>query len=206
MTKVAAIFGFLILGIYSIAILYGLKVNWYSDSIPYGIYMTVEETPKIGKLAATCLNEEIAQFGLERGYFVKGECETGIQAVVKPITAMEGDRVSVSPEGISINGQLLPDYPIYKFDSQGRALVRITKDQYILKGGEYWLMSNYKPNSFDSRYWGPVKIRYIIKSIIGLSASLQLIDESVFPALDGTLASTVYAKSIITIKTRRIIQ
>ena len=33
--------------------------------------------------------------------------------------------------------------------------------------------------------------------IIGLSASLQLIDESVFPALDGTLASTVYAKLII---------
>lgn len=170
MNKIAGMFGVLALAVYSIALINGLKVNWHSDSIPFGIYRRVDEIPVKGKLAASCLNYEITQHGLERGYFIKGECDTGIQPVVKPVTAVEGDAVSVTGEVISINGKEMSDYKIYQQDSKRRPLKRFYYDRYVLKKGEYWLMSDYKDNSYDSRYWGAVKVSYVVEPVVTVKA------------------------------------
>ena len=33
--------------------------------------------------------------------------------------------------------------------------------EYVVSSGEVWIFSSYNPKSFDSRYFGPVKIKDI---------------------------------------------
>ncbi len=166
MNKLIGILGLFVFTFYSIALINHFRFNWYSDSLPRGIYRQVNDSPAKGKIAASCLTYEIAQHGLQQGYFVTGTCDTGIQPVIKPITAMEGDSVTIQGESISINDQVLPEYKVHHTDSMGRPIKRFTQEHYVLKDGEYWLMSSYKDNSYDSRYWGAVGISYIVEPVI----------------------------------------
>lgn len=166
MSKLAGVFGILALTFYSIAILDHFKISWSSDSMPRGIYREVNRLPAKGEIAASCLTYEVAQHGLERGYFLKGNCDTGIQPVIKPIQAMEGDVVSIEEGEISINGQIVHGYQVHSIDSQGRPLKKFYHGEQKLKKGEFWLMSNFKDNSYDSRYFGAVSVEYIVEPVI----------------------------------------
>lgn len=166
MSKLAGIFGIIALMFYSLAIFDHFRISWSSDSMPRGIYKEVNRLPAKGEIAASCLTYEVAQHGLERGFFIKGHCDTGIQPIIKPIQAIEGDIVSIEEGEISINGQIVQGFKVHSKDSLGRPIKRFYQGEQKLKKGEFWLMSNYKDNSYDSRYFGAVPINYIVEPII----------------------------------------
>ncbi len=157
----------LILGLIVLIIKNGFYINLFDNSMPAGIYKRINEKPKKGSFAITCLSQEIAWYGLERGYLRRGLCSTGIQPVLKRVMAIEGDTLSFNTGLIFINGKLVDGYRIWELDSSKRPLkVFYANGHYIVKKNEYWLMSNHKPNSWDSRYWGAVPVEGLVKPVL----------------------------------------
>lgn len=156
-----------VMGSYFFVVSVGVYFNLYSDSLPYGIYLRTNETPGRGSYVAACLTEAIAKIGLQRGYLPKGRCDTGIRPVLKKVVGVEGDTITVVDQSVFINGKIVSDSVILKNDSAGRPLQRFYADKtYLyLKRNDYWLMSNYKPNSWDSRYWGIVDVEFALKPL-----------------------------------------
>ena len=76
--------------------------------------------------------------------------------LLKQVAAVEGDRVTIAAEGVSVNGRLLPNSAPLPLDVYGQALPHPELTDYTLKAGELLTMSSYNPRSFDSRYFGLV--------------------------------------------------
>lgn len=90
------------------------------------------------------------------GYIPAGFCESGMAPLLKPVVAVAGDHVSVSDDGVRVNGELVPNSAPARRDAHGRFLPRFPKVSYVVKPDQVWLVSSYNPASFDSRYFGPV--------------------------------------------------
>ena len=69
---------------------------------------------------------------------------------------MAGDRVSIDSTGVSVNGIRLANSTPLKVDRAGRPLKVYALKDHFLAPGEVLLMSEYNPDSFDSRYFGQV--------------------------------------------------
>jgi conjugative transfer signal peptidase TraF len=67
-----------------------------------------------------------------------------------------GDTVSVSPDGVRVNGRLLPNSAPRNTDAAGRPLSPWRFGTYNVQPGKVWVLSSYHPRSFDSRYFGPI--------------------------------------------------
>lgn len=154
-----------VFSLYAAVVFLKLRFSCFSGSMPPGIYREVSGTAKIGMIATTCLNKSIADYGLARGYFMKGDCPSGIRPVMKQIYALPGDTVDSEGNEVLINGRQT-GIMILKNDSNGRVLSRRILKNYRLKSDEYFLMSEYKANSFDSRYWGPVTVEDLLAPVI----------------------------------------
>jgi conjugative transfer signal peptidase TraF len=146
-----------------------LRLNWYTASLPKGIYLkTAYNVIERGDFAATCLNQEQITFGKEREYlppFSSDDCDHGLYAVGKQVYGIPGDVVTLTESGeVVINGKAL-GLSRLSHDSKGRDMPALLQSHYALKDEEYWLMSAYTPNSWDSRYWGPVSIAYQLEPI-----------------------------------------
>jgi len=140
-----------------------LYFNIYTHSLPYGIYMRVKGSPQRDDFAATCLTSPIAEYGMNRGYLASGNCDTGTVAVLKKIKGLPGDRFVVKNNFLELNGH---SYPIMGRDSNGRALkVFYNSSENVLNTGKYFLLSDFVKNSWDSRYWGPVSIAFLLKPL-----------------------------------------
>lgn len=143
--------------------IHSIYFNIFTHSLPYGVYIKIKGVPQRGDFAATCLTQEIAQFGITRGYLAKGNCDTGTVRVLKKIIGMPGDRFIVNNGFLELNGSL---YPILNFDSSGRTLKLFYKEnKRVLAKGEYVLLSDFVNNSWDSRYWGPVSVQFLLKPL-----------------------------------------
>ena len=70
------------------------------------------------------------------------------------VAAAQGDLVCARGGVLAING--LPIAPIYARDPRGRALPQWNGCRR-LRPAEYFVYSDRIPNSFDSRYFGPVR-------------------------------------------------
>jgi conjugative transfer signal peptidase TraF len=137
--------------------------NLLTHSLPYGIYVRIEGTPKRGDYAASCLTPAIAHYGIERRYLARGNCYTGGVPVLKMIQGIPGDGFEVKDGFLRLNGHL---YPIMSKDSSGRALKVFYKEREgIVDSGHYILLSDFVKNSWDSRYWGPVSIEFLLKPL-----------------------------------------
>ena len=73
--------------------------------------------------------------------------------------------MSVTDEGVMINGTLIPASQPFETDSMGRPLPRFRVSNHVLASSELLLMSDTNPRSFDARYFGPIP-RGIIQSRI----------------------------------------
>ena len=96
-----------------------------------------------------------------RGYLGSGLCEGGYEPLLKPIAAIEGDRVTRTEQGIRINGRLIANSKRLDHDGSGQALPSPGANNIIVAKGEVWVISSYNPLSFDSRYFGPVPVSKI---------------------------------------------
>lgn len=139
----------------------GLRLNTTS-SMPRGLWHVAapDTGPRRGEIVSVCLPEgETARQGLERGYLMAGFCESGTQPLLKPVGAVAGDTVTIRPGGVLIvNGAASGEVQAMRQDSAGRPMARVAEGTYQVAPGEVWLLSQHVPNSWDSRYWGPVPV------------------------------------------------
>jgi conjugative transfer signal peptidase TraF len=76
--------------------------------------------------------------------------------MLKPVVARAGDVVTVSEQGIGVNGRVLPNTAPLRTDTHGRPLTAWPFGRYVVAADTVWVASSYNPRSFDSRYIGPV--------------------------------------------------
>lgn len=140
----------------------GYRVNM-TASMPVGLWRVTPAPPKIirGMIIVYCLERPAAEMALERGYISPGRCPSGTEPLFKPVVAVAGDIVTVTPSGISVNGSLLTSSSPLTADPAGRPLAGAF-GEFQVSRGEVWLLSHYTTLSFDSRYSGPVGTDNII--------------------------------------------
>ncbi len=148
----------------SLARLAGYEIN-LSASMPIGIYELTEDRLGVGQIVAVCLPAAITRIGREHGYLRAGPCVSGDQAVIKPIAGMAGDTIEIQPTGVRINGTAIPNSAVRERDGAGRPLAHVPWGVITLQHGELWLMSTQHPNSWDSRYYGPVQVADVMVAV-----------------------------------------
>jgi conjugative transfer signal peptidase TraF len=103
-----------------------------------------------------------------RGYIGAGFCPGDYGFMMKRVLAEDNDRVGSTPEGMSINGELLPASVPLETDNAGRTMPRYPFSDYRLRKSELLLMSDVSGTSFDGRYFGPVgmgQVRGVIRPV-----------------------------------------
>ena len=155
----------LCVAVLGIGVLAGYRVN-VSHSLPLGLYRAQgEATPIIpGSIVVVCLPEAWSKFALQRRILGRGDCAGGSYGLGKFVVAIEGDVVTLSRDGLSINGEASDNFRILDRDRAGRAIPHYPWGTYTLGPGEIWLYSSH-PSAFDSRYFGPVEAARI-KSVV----------------------------------------
>lgn len=90
--------------------------------------------------------------------------------VVKQVTAVPGDQVSVDATGVSINGRhwgaLLHLQPGEKLWQLGRRVSEVERNE-IVPAERWWVMGTH-PRSYDSRYWGFIERDQVVGRAIAL--------------------------------------
>lgn len=144
---------------------FGLRLNT-TRSIPIGLYRMSNDPIERGAYVLWCPPERL-EFDLakERGYIGAGFCPGGYGNMMKKVLATHDDVVSVTDEGVRINGTLIPASQPSEVDSMGRPLPRFRVLHHVLSPSEVLMMSDTNPRSFDARYFGPIP-RDIIQSRI----------------------------------------
>jgi type IV secretory pathway protease TraF len=75
--------------------------------------------------------------------------------LIKRVVGVAGDLVTATDAGIDINWRPVPNSRPLDLDTKESALPHL-RGSFRLKQGEIWAAGEH-PNSFDSRYFGPVK-------------------------------------------------
>lgn len=145
-------------GIYAAFDFGGIRLN-ASASLPIGLYRISND--RFGKLVEFCPAEPYAALSAERGYRKKGSCPDGAEPLMKPIVAIDGDMVTVSPSGVGVNGRLLRNSAPHRLDTDNRPLEHWPFGTYRVCPGTAWVISSFNSRSFDSRYFGPIPVTCI---------------------------------------------
>ena len=124
-----------------------------SPSVAPGIYLCVDERPTVGRIVDFRIPARAWP------YIRKRTGHTGRNwYILKPIAAGPGYKVNTMGRWLYINGRKIA--PIYTHDEKGRLLPHWRAD-CVLGPHEYFVYSSRIWNSFDSRYYGPIRQRQI---------------------------------------------
>lgn len=139
----------------------GLRLNT-TRSIPLGLYLMSNDPIETGAYVLWCPPQR-PEFDMakERGYIGAGFCPGGYGYMMKKILAAHNDVVSVTDDGVMINGTLLPASQPMEADSMGRWLPQFRVTNHRLAPSELLLMSDTNSRSFDARYFGLVHREHI---------------------------------------------
>ena len=137
-----------------------------SGSVPVGLYR--ETSNNAAAYAGFCLSpvqlRTVRRAGLELG---AGDCPGGVSPLLKPlIEALPSRPVTFTERGFVIDGKLLPNTAA-KAESRTHVPIAHLPFGTYLTG--LWAISTYHPDSYDSRYFGPVKpaaIRFYAKPVL----------------------------------------
>jgi conjugative transfer signal peptidase TraF len=145
----------------------GVRVN-VSSSIPLGVYRTVDAASIERDDYVLVCPPQTALFdeARARGYFDPGFCPGNYGYLMKRVAGRPGDRVSIQPEGVWVNGQRIPYSAQRNADGLGRSLPRFFAHEHVLDTTQFLLMSNSNPKSFDARYFGPVTRSQIVSVLL----------------------------------------
>lgn len=120
-----------------------------SASVPKGLYFRTFGAVEIGKIVAFPMPELARHYQAQRG----NQAPEGF-LFMKPIAAGPGDQVCNGLAGLFLNGKRVAATASY--DSEGNPLP-VWENCRPLDHNEFFLLSDYAPNSFDSRYFGPIR-------------------------------------------------
>jgi conjugative transfer signal peptidase TraF len=116
-------------------------------SEPLGVYRRTDRAPEVGRLIA---------FGAPPAAFPYADRHLGYlhrAPLLKTVVGVAGDRICTTRGRLVVNGRDLA--PIVRADEEGRALPHWIGCRR-LGPGELFVFSSRAPDSFDSRYFGPV--------------------------------------------------
>jgi len=123
------------------------------------------EAPHKGALVIACPPDVAAVAeGFRRGYIGAGFCPGGYGYVIKKVVGLPGDQVTITRQGVSVNGEAIPNSTPRTTDTEGKSL-HFRETAYTLGTAQVLLMSDYSPRSFDGRYFGPVN-QIAIKGVL----------------------------------------
>jgi conjugative transfer signal peptidase TraF len=133
-----------------------------TSSMPIGLYFLVHRAPQRNDNIAVCLPAPLASFAYQRHYLHHGLCANGFEPVIKRLVGIPYDIVSVTSYGVMINGQFLQHSIPRQHDRHHLLLPSIPCGIYHLQTNQGWLYGIASPQSWDSRYYGPIDLRDII--------------------------------------------
>ena len=137
----------------------GIRLN-VTPSVPPGLYRVTADSN--APFVEFCPPGEFGSLSVERGYRPRGSgCPDHGERLLKPVIAVSGDVVQVSPKGISVNGETIPNSTAQERDSYGRTLKAWPFGVYPVETGTIWVVSQYETRSFDSHYFGPIQLREV---------------------------------------------
>ena len=122
--------------------LFGLRLN-LTGSLPPGLYLAARASVVRGSIVLVCLPLEVAAFARARGYVPRGgACPSGVVPIGKPVLAIAGDTVTVTPTGVLVNGAPVPNSQALATDRKGRPLPRLAAGRYLVGQDKLWVLSS----------------------------------------------------------------
>lgn len=89
-------------------------------------------------------------------------CPNNTSVFIKPVMARPGDQVELSSAAVRVNGVPLPRTATQQRSrKKGVVIPHISRGRYTTQSGTVWVFSTYNEASFDSRYYGPIDVRWI---------------------------------------------
>ena len=127
-----------------------------TDSVPIGLY---RRTPG-GAYAVFCLSTGAARTALAAGLQIQsGPCPGGIQPLMKPLVqASLAHPLAYGPAGFAVDGKLVPNTAPKTKSKSGHGLEHFAFGTYA-EG--LWPVSSFNRDSFDARYYGPIRVDQI---------------------------------------------
>lgn len=139
----------------------GVRINT-SPSMPRGVWWIAPASDvRRGDAVVVCAPPDAARLGRERGYLGVGGCSNGSEPLLKIVAAGAGDAVAVGAFGLAVNGEVLADTTPLPQDMAGRDLRAWPPGIYTVQTGTAWVTTP-RANSWDSRYWGPVRLADVL--------------------------------------------
>ena len=137
-----------------------------TPSLPKGVYQLSPEPVRAGDLVTFCLESTnpFAPLAKERGYLGPGSCPSGLRPLLKKVAGLPGDRLTISPHGLMVNGRLLPGTARPDHDHQGRTLPASLLQNGEIPDGQALVLSQEHSGSFDSRHFGLVPLSSLTKA------------------------------------------
>jgi len=129
----------------------GIYINT-TPSFPVGFYQQTGPgtAAKKGDLALACLPR--GKWHREPPWSLR--CPDRAMPILKKIAALPNDRVAITAAGIWVNRRLVPKSKLLSSQTS-------TATSGIVPDGMVWLLSDSAPDSYDSRYFGPIPLTAI---------------------------------------------
>lgn len=132
----------------------GYRLN-VTESAPTGIWrvnpITIGQLQRGDAVAFCPPDVDVVREMRAHGFLPPGSCPSGSIPLLKAIIGLPGDTVTIkSSKPMLVNGLPIPN------TIQHPNMPPWPAGTYSVGPGEIWVASSYSPNSFDSRYYGPV--------------------------------------------------
>lgn len=142
----------------------GFRIN-ITTSMPLGLYLLSDDRTMRGDCVTFCLPpgaypREIAASCLGQSNL----CPSALKPLLKHLVGLPGDVVLVTSKGLYVNEHLQPNSKILTTDHAGKPIPSFLSSGTI-PPGKALVLSEYNPHSFDSRYYGLVRLDSLHKVI-----------------------------------------
>lgn len=169
--RIAVLFVFAVLAALELGQAAGMRVV-LTDSVPRGVYWIVPiHDAAVGRatLVFACVPVTAVTEARALHILPAGSCPGHVAPVVKYVRGIPGDAVAVTATAVSVDGVALEGGP--PMQSPGGPSHQPFGTR-TLGTSQYWLASDH-PDSWDSRYFGPV----VRDGILGRAQPLFTIDK-----------------------------
>lgn len=169
-SRVLALSGIAALALIFFSYACGARIN-RTNSLPKGLYWSVPKTPERGDIVAFWPDgSEPFRLARDRGYILPGvynkQGGVGYGLMLKRLMGLPGDTVSITDDGVIVNGILLPNTKPLIQDNIGDPLPVVRIDNQLLSEHEALFVSDHLPRSYDARYFGIQDMRQIVEVVV----------------------------------------
>jgi len=146
------------------------------DCLPTGWYLTapVYRSLRVGDTVLVCPPpaNPVIRFAINRHWITPerpSPCADGLTPYVKQVYALPGDRVTITPSAVLVNGQALQESASLPTTADGHTpMPHATHGPFVVPHGEVFLLGLQAPNAFDGRYFGPLPQSSVVRLVYKL--------------------------------------